>query len=102
MSDKELLELAAKAVGIKLGGETNTGYVIQILEKPYITTWNPPTNTRDLYDLAKKLKFVIDFSDETVLYFCPVVRTWEYLEDMNISIERRIVRAAAELGKRMK
>ena len=97
MTDKELLELAAKAHG----GITDTCEMGGGFNDADGNRWSPLTENCDLYELAKKLKFVVDFSDETVLYFCENERKWHYLEDMNISIERRIVRAAAEIGKTM-
>lgn len=98
MIDKELLKFAAKAHGgitdnCEMGGGFNDANG---------NWWNPLDSKSDLYELAKKLKFIVDFSDETVLYFVENEREWHYLEDMNISIDRRIVRAAAEIGKSIK
>jgi hypothetical protein len=106
MTDKELLELVAKAAGIELGGATNTGYAIQILEKPYVTTWNPLVDDGDAMCLAVKLKLAVVYPEDMA-----VVRVW--LGDVDIidqllsnnpyaATRRAIVLAAAELGKRMK
>jgi len=107
MTDRELLELAAKAADIRLGGETDTGYAIAIREKPYVATWNPLTDDGDALRTAVKLKIPMQFPD-----WSNVTRTWgersgaepydELHEDDPYAATRRaIVRAAAEIGKQM-
>ena len=104
MENKYLLEMAAKAIGCEVEFTSGAWTFGEKTECRLAggDIWNPFTSKSDLYELAKKLKFIVDFSDETVLYFIESERKWYYLEDMNISIERRIVRAAAEIGKNTK
>ena len=104
MEDKQLLEMAAKAIDCDIEFTSGAWTFGQKTECRIAggDVWNPLLKKSDLYELAKKLKFVVDFGDETVLYFVESERKWYYLEDMNISIERRIVRAAAEIGKGIK
>jgi hypothetical protein len=113
MSDRELLELAAKAAGIKLRWWDNsrnglrvcndTGSVCKRLH------WNPIEDDRDALRLAVRLN--IDFKA-----YGTVVRTWVgdfTTQKVIASVEeicgvdpyaatrRAITRAAAEIGKAM-
>jgi hypothetical protein len=98
MNDKELLELAAKAAGIRLGGETKTGFVMEILKKPYVATWNPLTDDGDALRLAVKLGIDIVFAFGTCT--CAAENTAGYAADSGIeSVRLAIVQAAAEIGK---
>lgn len=116
MTDRELLELAAKAAGIEgyycsrsncLGGMTITG--IQSKEDTW-GLWNPLTDDGDALRLAVKLEL-------DILNSCISVRAIHRDKDMGASIRcrgnapqmdphaatrRAIVRAAAEIGKGMK
>jgi hypothetical protein len=108
MTDKELLELAAKAVGIEydfcrpeLGG-------CQI-RKPFVSGfWNPLTDDGDALRLAVKLNIVIWECDQydramaEVRYGEARGEYWELVgEDKYSSTRRAITRAAAEIGKAM-
>jgi len=119
MTDRELLELAAKAAGIVLGGETDTGFAIQTPTKPYVATWNPLTDDGDALRLAVALRFWIkDFAPhdndslDGELPAFGMVEIWRQFDDDPIYVEwykptfdrhaatrRAIVRAAAEIGK---
>jgi hypothetical protein len=100
MNDRELLELAAKAIGKylecwhneKIGFEDCAGNL-----------WNPLTDDGDALRLAVKLRLDIDF-------FAEYVNSCNYLnnncnadepyeEDPYAATRRAIVRAAAEIGK---
>lgn len=111
MNDRDLLELAAKAVGIKLGGETDSGFAIEIEYKPYVATWNPLTDDGDALRLAVRLNLAV------VLHPAlnqAIVRPY-HTRDMNrecredcekhtdhfAATRRAIVRAAAEIGRQM-
>jgi hypothetical protein len=106
MTDKELLELAAKAAGMEYpAGQTycETLGVWGMLEKRPYHWWNPLTDDGDALRLAVKLN----------MFVC--IREDKYINagDSNIMIailsngdnysetRRSIVRAAAEIGKRM-
>jgi hypothetical protein len=108
MTDKELLELAAKAAGIEydfcrpeLGG-------CQI-RKPFVSGfWNPLTDDGDALRLAVKLNIVIWECDQydramaEVRYGEARGEYWELVgEDKYSSTRRAITRAAAEIGKAM-
>ena len=90
MTDKELLEKAAKAAGIP---ESNICLV-----------WNPLTDDGDALRLAVKLGMLIDVVDDAsganvINYkFC----SEEHNNDPYAATRRAIVRAAAEIGKDMK
>jgi len=120
MTDRELLELAAKASGIDLHfrkalmpkdpdvpcyldvnsvGESNHPYWQPVIR------WNPLTDDGDALRLAVKLKLNvdIDYDDNTVRVF--IGRHFgkfypeKYINDSYSATRRCIVRAAAEIGK---
>lgn len=103
MSDRELLELAAKAAGLKKddspyngGGAGNNGFSItgdMVLDWHNNKRWNPITDDGDALRLAVKLRLTV----ETDICFAEVPY------EMQCEATRRaIVRAAAEIGKAMK
>ena len=103
MTDKELLELAAKAAGIKalpdphgsLRNCTTAHPATNIFALPL---WNPLADDGDRYQLAKKLKFVVDFEMCTVN--CDIAGESHCFQwGGAISEERAFVVAAAEIGK---
>ena len=91
MSDRELLELAAKAAGYVLQ-ETEDGYECNFDDS---RIWNPITDDGDALRLAVKLN--IDAGK-------PGMRLrieWHSWEDPYAATRRAIVRAAAEIGRQM-
>ena len=91
MTDRELLELAAKAAGLELDkfSYTDRADLAQnsFTAKNYIGRWNPLTDDGDALRLAHKLGLLSD------------VPVWpRTLEETR----RAIVRAAAEIGRNMK
>jgi hypothetical protein len=68
MTDKELLEAAAKAAGIRLHHWTPDNEFVSVNE----TTdddgpiWNPITSLADRYELARKCELTIDFESGEV------------------------------------
>lgn len=118
MTDKELLELAAKAAGITVRW-SEACHVFQTQIFPLIDNawveWNPLTADGDALRLAVKLGLLVDCDDilkevEVVLVMHdydghddPYVRVAEpYGADPCAATRRAIVRAAAEIGKGMK
>jgi methylase of polypeptide subunit release factors len=120
MTDRELLELAAKAAGIEIeyrpGAFKNrqgsaTKFDVVTWNGPYLKgsddPWNPLTDDGDALRLAVKLKIAVDaWVSET----CTVVffhggrgRIVErhYGDDPYAATRRAIVRAAAEIGRNM-
>jgi hypothetical protein len=109
MTDRELLELAAKAAGLHIdksknngGGAANTGFDIAgnaVLDWHNNKTWNPLTDDGDALRLAvRKSVFAV--------YYALWLRFFheELSEDKTPSVatRRAIVRVAAEIGKEMK
>ena len=116
MTDKELLELAAKAAGIKIkpmqvnnvtkqGDNQFIGYMTDIEQWP--RGWfNPLTDDGDALRLAVKLGLhpKVDYSNDVV--FCEFTKdgdevTEGLLNDPYAATRRAIVRAAAEIGRQM-
>lgn len=112
MSDRELLELAAKAAGMEWCHYYVDSQLAIVDHRP----WNPLTDDGDALRLAVKLGVIIDcrYAKYTgVQGFC--VNYWTQEEecreyksvheesDNHLSATRRaIVRAAAEIGRNMK
>lgn len=88
MTDRELLELSAKAAGI----EHVTPMMIKRVQ------WNPICDDGDALQLAAKLAMCVDFMDGRVIagQLSEVVIDFED-EDYRLAI----VRAAAEIGRVM-
>ena len=114
ITDKELLELAAKAAGIRLdysrfngGGTENTGFDLAgnaVLDWHNYKTWNPLTDDGDALRLAVRLRLSVSMFDDAVGIgvkgaFC--YREYDITPDPNADTRRAIVRAAAEIGKAM-
>ncbi len=116
MTDKELLEAAARAAGIevvrsRLSDPINKDMlVIASSRNPFQATgpWNPLTDDGDALRLAVKLKIPLRFPD-----WANIARTWgakedpdfyeEHADDHNGDLaaasRRAIVRAAASIGQ---
>ena len=102
MSDRELLELAAKAAGIESGGGLfwcpATG-----------NAWNPITDDGDALRLAVKLCMsVTNTTQRTSILARPdpefgdwIADSEPHLDDPFAATRRAIVRAAAEIGRQM-
>ncbi len=109
MSDRELLEAAAKAVGIELTGADRAAWLNQ---SSY--GWNPLTDDGDALRLAVRLGFTVgphlgatyagvapcpdDFEDGKF----PTRIAQMHNGDPYAATRRAIVRAAAEIGRSMK
>ncbi len=105
MSDRELLELAAKALGCDFwhNAETFSDWISHPACAPI--KWNPLTDDGDALRLAVDLGIRMDFAkDWTVAYSgsCASEQFSERHEDGAYAATRRaIVRAAAEIGRAM-
>ena len=88
-TDRELLELAAKAAG--------GGFVIGY--------WNPLTDDGDALRLAVALRLEIDIGHSGIATRAPngvkMLMSAGEEPDVNVATRRAIVRAAAEIGKAM-
>lgn len=103
MTDKELLQLAAKAVGYKWREDIaeerdKLGLISLWIVDPMKTAWNPLTNDGDALRLAVKLG--IDCWREGDVICCDGARV--DFGDSYAATRRAIVRAAAKIGKDMK
>ncbi len=112
MTDKELLELAAKAAGIDIEWYAPN---VEVWDFAQVPDWNPLTDDGDALRLAVKLKLAIhhSFSVGSEGAF-NVVTVWHPKQtseegvcikfecDIYEATRRAIVRAAAEIGKGMK
>jgi hypothetical protein len=103
MTDRELLEAAAKAAGIEVD--------CWLDEDPRAVTsvglWNPLTNSGDAFELAVKLRLTINCSyDEVAICGQEFTQKEVFIErngeDPLAATRRAIVRAAAEIGEEMK
>ena len=107
-SDRELLELAAKAAGIAITwGSLGYGpYHDPLPDIADQQIWNPLTDDGDALRLAVKLHIEISMHPEHDTVICEPkddpasIITTEALDDYGV--RRAIVRAAAEIGRAMK
>jgi hypothetical protein len=105
MTDRELLELAAKAAGLEFDPTVqNKLGLIVVAEDASCQSdqklWNPLTDDGDALRLAVKLEIVIEPGDSwsdaggwSTVYHC------DHNNDPYAATRRAIVRAAAEIGK---
>lgn len=118
MNEREMLELAEKAAGIRIdksetngGGKGNTGFDVlgnAVLDWHNGKKWNPLTNPADRYELAKELMMTVDFDWRLVTVkhdpmdgSCPTITHIHWPED-EPDDAHAIVRVAAEVGRAMK
>ena len=108
MSDRELLEMAAKAAGIKVKGIYEDEDTLQIKPGPGMppARWNPLADDGDALRLAVKLRINVELTARTVLCATdgtdPSEAVLDLLGDDPYAATRRaIVRASAEIGKAM-
>jgi hypothetical protein len=106
MTDRELLELAAKAAGIRLewDGHPDQWVPMYYSGKTY-HSWNPLEDDGEAFRLAVKMKMWISIAGSS----CAVERPANVIEltsgseqkhgDPYLYARRAIVRAAAEIGK---
>jgi len=112
MTDRELLELAAKAADIELWHEdVFTKGLTQKISQSGILCWNPLTDDGDALRLAVKLRLIIDPVAETLDGTGPCAAVWckpqrRYImepfgDDPYAATRRCITRAAAAIGEAM-
>ena len=116
MTDRELLELAAKAAGALACWSSTLDEWQKDLTDPYVDgkKWNPLADDGDALRLAVKLRLDLSFGhryyfDEGPMTFCGTYwnssesatfnRFVQHGDDPYAATRRAIVRAAAELGK---
>jgi hypothetical protein len=102
MTDRELLELAAKAAGIELWHEdVFTKGLTQKISQNGILCWNPLTDDGDALRLAVKLRLSLEWwqigvSAHSQQYELGVIEHFDGAPQA--STRRAITRAAAEIG----
>jgi hypothetical protein len=106
MTDRELLELAAKAAGIGLfvwGAKGAENFTIKLPNNSPGTKWNPLKDDGDALRLAVKLGIdVIQLEKSQSAYANSSQVLFSESKDKYSATRRAIVRAAAEIGKKMK
>lgn len=106
-TDRELLELAAKAAGIEVADWHRYGHAVTS-----VGDWNPLTDDGDALRLAASLEISVTFSSEFVNAIATqhgddgVVpfahESWTISnQDCYVATRRAIVRCAAEIGRTM-
>lgn len=116
MSDREMLEMAAKAAGIAVKGPVEK-YIVQFDERHkggFIvgndrggdSTWNPLGDDGDALRLAVRLKLNVSMDSDFSLTWASnqargVHEVVKHAGDPIAATRRAIVRAAAEIGKAM-
>ena len=114
MTDRELLELSAKAAKLEFDPTAKTAHGLMVVRDGAVcqsdqVLWNPLTDDRDALRLAVKLKMNVDICDscaEVAIFVndgCGVttVECYNGDNDPYAATRRAIVRAAAEIGKDM-
>jgi len=103
MSDRELLEYAAKAAGIDWDAQMDNGTIVIAAEAPIF--WNPLTNDGAALRLAVKLRIDVNHGDFMVVAegvgAIEVGVAESKKPDPDAATRRAIVRAAAEIGRNM-
>jgi hypothetical protein len=103
MTDRELLELAAKAIGLPECGWMGPAFMY-VKDNTFID-WNPLSDDGDAFRLAVKLEIAINpFAGKTVFLHTESGRLghekWDCWDDDPYAATRQaITRAAAEIGK---
>ena len=111
MTDRELLELAAKAAGytIEVNGHDINGYDWYWCHQ-IANNWNPLTNDGDALRLAVKVGLLIGIEEKKMLSYVAHEETKVFAEvpyddainfDPYAATRMAIVLAAAEIGKEM-
>jgi len=107
-TDRELLEMAAKAAGYEVRWEVYEQCYVHgpmwLFRGGHKETWEPLDDDGDALRLAVKLKMTVDVTDEASgagaigFKWCSEINKDEPLS----AARRAIVRAAAEIGRAMK
>jgi hypothetical protein len=107
MTDRELLELAAKAAGITLQWNSDADLRPRRIDDDSWATWHPLEDDGDALRLAVKLNLLMMLYpfDQAVrvtrLDQPDTIVSWGTPPDAAAATRRAIVRAAAEIGKSM-
>lgn len=97
MSDRELLELAAKAVGAEWVAEEQAWWFNG-------SWWNPRTDHGDRYRLARDCKMILDFDGGEVKWQFDgeeYKRAFRFTPGNDAEEADAVINAAAEIGRNM-
>jgi len=98
---RELLDMAAFASGIK-GLSISKGWAVHAdLGKPLLSHWNPLEEDGDALRVAVACCLPLDITDEATL-IVPLGITEPHGDDPYAATRLAIVRAAAEMGRKMR
>lgn len=109
-TDRELLELAAKAAGITIlrSRLDDPMWRDMLLAQRHsehagiAVGWNPLTSDGDAHQLGAKLRISVLFQHDWLMaYRADYTARERDLENVGVSLRRAIVRVAAEIGKDM-
>jgi hypothetical protein len=102
MTDRELLELAAKAAELPECGWMGPAFMY--VKDNTFTEWDPLTDDGDALRLAVKLRMHVSIFADAIGIGTPGGGYTEtkWVDDANVATRRAITRAAAEIGKEMK
>lgn len=101
MTDKELLELAARAAGVKLVCYGGISYYASDY-MPTSESWDPLADDGDAMRLAVKLDMTVNIQGKWVMVDCGDMTKRDYDDNDTFSATRRaIVRAAAAIGEKL-
>lgn len=109
MTDKELLENAAKAMGFvePHSYREKTNSLLWLSESGFPSTWSPLTDDGEALRMAVRLQLSLDFFDDTICVAYTINEKIKQLyepvdtDEPYASARMAIVRAAAEIGKDM-
>ncbi len=99
-TDKELLELAARAAGVVILGFFDCGSIKSRVHSD--VRWNPLADDGDAFRLAVKLELYIFIDDKKTHVDSHDMTVLERFKDCPyVATRRAIVRAAAEIGAKL-
>ena len=101
MTDQELLELAAKAMGFAQhhSYREKLNALLWLSDSGYPSTWSPLTDDKDAFQLAVDMKMIIDpYSGVVGIPPSTIIATINN-GDIYAATRRAIVQVAAEVGK---
>jgi hypothetical protein len=101
MTDQELLESAAKAMGFAQhhSYREKLNALLWLSESGFPSTWSPLTDDKDAFQLAVDMKMVIDPYAGVVAIPPRIVIATVNNGDIYAAIRRAIVQVASEIGK---
>ena len=105
MTDREMLELAAKAAGLHVKVASNSGRGLKVHGN--CNWWNPLTDDGDALRLAARLNMDIEINEFFVIVYCPseldCIRIELEIKEEKMKTARLVITmAAAEIGEEMK